>query len=75
VKPISYTANPQSDDTVIDLDEELCTLLPLLVSAYVWLDDEPEKAAQYYSLYSERTKEIVYNTKNIKPATYITNGW
>ena len=72
---INYTTSPEKDDTVIDLDEELCTLLPLLVSAYVWLDDEPEKAAQYYSLYSERTKEIVYNTKNIKPATYITNGW
>lgn len=72
---INYTTSPETDDTVIDLDEELCTLLPLLVSAYVWLDDEPEKAAQYYSLYSERTKEIVYNTKNIKPGVYATNGW
>ena len=75
VKEISYTASPESDQTKIDLDEELCTLLPLLIAAYVWLDDEPEKAGQYYSLYTERTKEILYRSKNIKPGVYATNGW
>ncbi len=75
VAELSYSANPTEDDREIDLDEELCTLLPLLVASYVWLDDEPEKAAHYYSLYSERTKEIVYRTKNISPGIYETNGW
>lgn len=75
VEKISYSASPGSDESVIDLDEELCTLLPLLIASYVWLDDDPEKAGQYYSLYSERTKEILYRARNIKPSVYATNGW
>lgn len=75
VREISYTTSPAADESVIDLDDELCTLLPLLIASYVWLDDEPEKAGQYYSLYTERSKEILYKTKNIKPAEYLTNGW
>lgn len=63
------------DDTVIDLDEELCALLPLNIAAYVWADDEPEKAELYLTLYRERRAEIIAKDEDLRPVRYITNGW
>lgn len=64
------------DDTVIDLDEELCALLPLLTAAYVWAEDEPEKAEYYLSIYRERAAEIEYRTRNATPVRFNSvNGW
>ena len=47
-----------SDEEEIPLDGDLVDLLPLLVASYVWLDDEPEKAARYEALYRAATAEI-----------------
>ena len=63
------------DDTVIDLDEELCALMVLNIGVYIWADDEPEKAEYYLSLYRERAAEIQARDKKLKPARYVTNGW
>ncbi len=41
-------------DTALSLDEELCQLLPLLTAHYLLLDDDPEKANHYLSLYREQ---------------------
>lgn len=73
--PIKYGETPEEDDTVIDLDDELASLLPSLVAAYVWLDDEPSKAQIYMSLYQERAMDVERRIKNVKPAAYVTNGW
>lgn len=65
-----------NDETLIDLDEEMCSLLPPLIAAYVWCDDEPTKAEYYMNLYRERVSEL----EHFKAATTPTqirsvNGW
>ncbi len=60
----------------IDLDEELASLLPYLVSFFIWLDDEPEKANAYYEIYRARAEALRAEQRNFKPAPYrSTNGW
>jgi hypothetical protein len=60
----------------IDLDEDLCTLLPILIASYIWLDDEPEKAQYYLMLYKERAIEIERKIYNATPVLIEnTNGW
>lgn len=64
------------DMTVIDLDEDLCALLPLLIASYVWADDEPEKAQYYLTLYGERAAQIVSEHRNHEPVVIQdVNGW
>ncbi len=64
------------DMTVIDLDEDLCALLPLLIASYVWADDEPEKAQYYLMLYQERAAQIVSEHRNHAPVViHDVNGW
>lgn len=46
------------DSTVIELDEDLAELLPLLVASYLWMDDEPEKAAAYEARYARAAQHI-----------------
>ena len=55
---LTYRSAPRpisADETAvgIDVSEELAPLLPLLTGAYLWLDDEPEKAQYYMALYRE----------------------
>ncbi len=64
------------DSTAIDLDEELCALLPLLTAAYVWAEDEPEKAEYYLAIYRERAAEIEHRARNAAPVRFNSvNGW
>ena len=73
---IENTGDITSDETVVDLDEELCSLLPILIAAYVWIDDEPQKSEYYMSLYRERANEIEYKAKDMAPVTIKSyNGW
>lgn len=63
-------------DTVIDLDDELCALLPILIASYVWADDEPQKAEYYLTLYRERAADIASRVKNTSPVRIKSvNGW
>lgn len=65
-----------TDETVLDLDEELSHALPNLVAAYIWAEDEPSLAEYYLSLWRERAAEIKGSTKNTSPAVYKScNGW
>ncbi len=60
----------------IDVPQGCEHLLPLLCAAYAWLDDDPEKAQYYMSLYRSGMDSLRYFTKNvssIKPKD--TNGW
>ena len=60
----------------IELDEELCALLPNLVAGYIWLDDEPAKAEFYLSLYREQVAEIKSQINHLRPVRYRNkNGW
>ena len=72
----SKDIKPSSNSELIDLDEELCSALPLLVASYIWLEDEPDRASYYKSLYNERIAEINQNKRDFKVAKIInTNGW
>ncbi len=80
---ISYNRLPKSilfdgtdDNELIDLDEELCAILPNLIASYIWVDDEPDKAQYYLSLYREQVAEIVARTKDLRPYVYRNKtGW
>lgn len=76
IKQLENTNDVQNDDTEIDLDEELCSLLPNLIANYVWCDDEPTKAEYYMNLYRERAAEIVQTAKDVTPVRVkSSNGW
>jgi hypothetical protein len=72
---LENVGSPSEDESLIDLDEELCALLPLNIAAYVWADDEPEKAEYYLGLYRERRAEIESKDRSYHPVKYVTNGW
>ena len=78
---VSYKRKPKQVETLdqsmpIDLDDELCTLLPLLTASYIWLEDEPERSMYYKNLYNERAAEVLSFKRNFTPAKVINvNGW
>lgn len=60
----------------IDLDEDLAALLPNLIAAYVWLDDEPDKSQYYYNLYLARADQIKRTSNNLNPIEFKSvYGW
>ena len=73
--PITTNGDAVTAEEEIDLDEDLCALLPFLVAALVWVDDEPQKSEYYLSIYRERASLLVSQQKNDTPVTYRTNGW
>lgn len=73
---IEYSAKVAEDETKIDLDEDLCALLPMLIASYVWVEDEPEKAAYYLDLYRERAAFVESRKRDPAPASVRSvNGW
>lgn len=73
---IENTGATAEDTQELDLDSELCSLMPILVAAYVWIEDEPEKSEYYMSLYRERAQEIVLRQRDTSPvAMKSSNGW
>ena len=64
------------EDMEIDLDEDICQILPLLVASYVWLEDEEEKADKYKSLfYSEAARLESFSKKSHTCAYNTEGGW
>lgn len=75
-KRVSTDKKPSGSTEVLDTDEEICALLPLLIASYLWFDDEPSRAQYYMELYRERAAELTAVKRTIKPAVYLdTNGW
>ena len=73
---IENTGVASDDEAVIDLDEELCSLLPILIASYVWVEDEPSMAEYYLALYRERAMDIERRIKSTTPVTIKnTYGW
>lgn len=60
----------QIDDNV-PLPLKTHHLVPLLASYYIWLEDEPTKASQYYNLYEQKKAEL---TVNAKPRMRVLSG-
>lgn len=67
-QPITLRDSAVDDTRVIDLDDELCTMLPYLVASVVWLEDEPEKAQYYGNLYREQVTLLEQRQRNRNPA-------
>lgn len=69
--------NIETEDTDIDLSEDLAALLPELIASYLWLDGQDKTRAQrYYDLYKIRAAAISSRRKeNIHPFSYKTRGW
>lgn len=60
----------------LDLDDDLVELMPNLVAAYVWLDDESEKAQYYLNLYMQRAAQIQKEAKDVTPIIFQSvYGW
>ncbi len=62
----------------IDLDEDICLILPLLVASYVWLDDEEEKAELYRKLFYSEAAQITNfsgNTSSHSAPYFLDGGW
>ena len=76
-KPREITAEDlDSDSKLVDLPEELCAILPNLIASYIWVDDEPDKAQYYLSLYREQVAEIEARKKDMRPFVYRNKtGW
>ncbi len=74
-QPTKATLDRVKSDDLIQLDEDLCSLLPLLVASYVWLEDEPERSEYYYSRYQEQAIDITRKGRVQQPTKYMTNGW
>ena len=80
---ICYNRKPKALDSadsemveIIDLPDELCAILPNLIASYIWVDDEPEKAQYYLSLYREQVAEIMQKEKVMRPVVYRNvTGW
>lgn len=66
-----FTADSLDEEEIL-LPKKAQHLLPLLASYYVWLEDEPAKAAQYYNLYESRLNDVLANT--VKPRAKILTG-
>lgn len=64
------------EEAEIDLDEDICQILPLLVASYVWLEDEEEKAEKYKALfYSEAARIEGFTKKSRYDAYNLDEGW
>ena len=74
--PIADDGAPAENQANIDLDEDLCQLLPYLIAAFVWADDEDAKAQYYLQQYKAQEALILATQRNPEPVPYRnTYGW
>lgn len=55
-----------SDNVVLDINERVAPLLPLLTAHYVWLDDDERKATQYYNEYDALKEELAGDNARLR---------
>lgn len=65
-EPFTGANSELGDD--IPLPRKAHHLVPLLAAYYVWMEDEPTKAAQYYNLYEQENEKMKADdsSKNIR---------
>lgn len=65
-EPFTGATSELQDD--LPLPRKAHHLVPLLAAYYVWMEDEPTKAAQYYNLYEQETEKMKSDdsSKNIR---------
>lgn len=62
-------------DEPIDVPTECAELLPLLVASYIWLEDSPDTAQYYLSLYRDGMDTLRRRMPRRGAIKYETNGW
>ena len=63
-------------DTELNIPIELVSLVPLLTAAYVWLDDDAEKAQYYMSLYRDGMSAVkLYTRRAVETEFTDATGW
>lgn len=69
------SVDDQNDE--IELDEDLQSLVPLLVCYYVWLEDKPELAQAMFAQYKQMEAEIRLQSKASRFPAFqdVYNGW
>ena len=67
-----FTGSDGEMNYVLPLDLKVHHLVPLLTAYYLWLDDEPAKAAQYYNMYEQGKAEFL--DKKNKPKLRVLEG-
>lgn len=68
----NFTNTEEEKATELPLRLRVHHLVPLLASYYVWLEDEPTKAAQYYNLYEQ--KKAMFTEENNRPRMRVLDG-
>ena len=62
--------------SALDIPSELEHLVALVTASYVWLDDDPEKAQYYMSLYREGMSALkIYTRRAVDTAFTDATGW
>lgn len=65
-----------NEDDELDLEPTLHHLVPLLLAHYLWMDDEPQKAAQYKANYDEQLALWLSRAQPAKqPFVINATGW
>jgi hypothetical protein len=74
--PIKIT-DETKDEFELELDRDVQPLVPLLAAHWVWLDDEPQKAAIFYNEYETLKVQILTNSEDtkVKIEQKNTTGW
>lgn len=64
-------------DTEIPLDPDLARLLPLLLASELWLDDAPDKASYYATVYRREAAELRATLRRPAPSPGVrsVNNW
>ena len=63
-------------DVELNVPAELESLVPLLTAAYVWLDDSPDKAQYYMSLYRDGMSGVkLYTRRGVDTKITDVTGW
>ena len=66
---------PHAKDAPLDIPSGAAHLLSLLVAAFIWLDDDAEKAQYYMALYRDGLAAYKHRQLSQRDKKYHTNGW
>lgn len=69
--------NPDDSEAELDVEREIDFLVPLLAAYYIWMEDQPDKAAQFYQRYTEQIGMLRNHTRHIGTHKEYrsVNGW
>ncbi|MEL7569440.1 MAG: hypothetical protein AAGU14_02655 [Eubacteriaceae bacterium] len=72
-KALTKITSATDDDSEMELNAEVCNIMPLLIAYRVYKDDDPYKAAQYFNEYMNARAETA-EIKTIKHRATVSGG-